>query len=55
MKPGDIVSTLMDKYQIITTPIVWENVSAVRVTPHIYTTTKDLDRFIDAVAKVAVS
>jgi selenocysteine lyase/cysteine desulfurase len=55
MKPGDIVSTLMDKYQIITTPISWENVNAVRVTPHIYTTTKDLDRFIDAVAKVALS
>lgn len=55
MKPGDIVSTLMEKYQIITTPIVWENVSAVRVTPHVYTTTKDLDRFIDAVSKTAMS
>lgn len=54
-KPGDIVSTLWDKYQVHTTGIVWENVSAVRVTPHVYTTTKDLDRFIDAVAKVAVS
>ncbi len=54
-KPGDIVHTLMEKYQIHVVPIVWENVSAVRVTPHIYTTTRDLDRFIDAVAKVAVS
>lgn len=55
LKPGEIVSTLFDKYQIHVVPIVWENVSAVRVTPHVYTTTKDLDRFIDAVAKVAVS
>lgn len=54
-KPGDIVQTLMDKYQIHVVPIVWENVSAVRVTPHIYTTTRDLDRFIEAVGKVAVS
>jgi selenocysteine lyase/cysteine desulfurase len=55
LKPGDIVSTLMDKYQIHCTPIVWENVSAVRITPHVYTTTRDLDRFIDAVGKIAVS
>jgi selenocysteine lyase/cysteine desulfurase len=55
MKPGEIVTTLMEKYQIITTPISWVNINAVRVTPHVYTTTKDLDRFIDAVAKVAVS
>ena len=55
LKPGDIVSTLMDKYQIHTTPIVWENVSAVRITPHVYTTTRDLDRLIEAVAKIATS
>lgn len=55
LKPGDIAHTLMDKYQIHVVSIVWENVSAVRVTPHVYTTTKDLDRFIEAVGKVAVS
>ena len=55
MKPGDISATLMDKYQIHTVSIVWENVSAVRVTPHVYTTTRDLDRFIEAVGKVAIS
>jgi selenocysteine lyase/cysteine desulfurase len=54
-KPGDIVATLWDKHQIHVVPIVWENVSAVRVTPHVYTTTKDLDRFIEAVGKIAVS
>lgn len=55
LKPGDIVSTLMDKYQIHTTPIVWENVSAVRITPHVYTTMRDLDRLVDAVGKIAAS
>ena len=55
IKPGDITSALFEKYQIHTVPIVWENISAVRVTPHVYTTTKDLDRLIDAVGKIAAS
>lgn len=55
LTPGEIVSTLMEKYQIHTTGIVWENVSAVRVTPHVYTTTRDLDRLIEAVGKIATS
>ena len=55
MTPGDVVTKLFGDYQIHTTGIVWENVSAVRVTPHVYTTTKDLDRLIDAVAKIAAS
>jgi selenocysteine lyase/cysteine desulfurase len=52
---GDISSKLMSDYQIHTVSIKWENVNAVRVTPHVYTTTKDLDRFIDAVGKIAAS
>lgn len=55
LAPGDIVNKLFNDYQIHVVPIVWENVSAVRVTPHVYTTTRDLDRFIDAVAKIAAS
>jgi selenocysteine lyase/cysteine desulfurase len=35
--------------------IKWETINAVRVTPHVYTTTKDLDRFIEAVLKIAAS
>ena len=52
---GDIASKLMNDYQIHVVSIKWENVNAVRVTPHVYTTTKDLDRFIDAVEKIAAS
>ena len=55
LTPGDIVSKLFSEYQIHTTGIVWENVSAVRVSPNVYTTTKDLDRLIDAVTKIAAS
>lgn len=55
LNPGEISETLMNKYQIHTVGIVWENVSAVRVTPHVYTTTRDLDRFIEAVSKIATS
>jgi selenocysteine lyase/cysteine desulfurase len=53
--PGDISSQLFNEYQIHTTSIVWENVSAVRVSPHVYTLTKDLDRLIEAVSKIAAS
>jgi selenocysteine lyase/cysteine desulfurase len=52
---GDISTRLFSEYQIHTVSIKWENVNAVRVTPHVYTTTKDLDRFVDAVLKIAVS
>jgi selenocysteine lyase/cysteine desulfurase len=52
---SDVGSKLMSEYQIHTTTIKWENVNAVRVTPHIYTTTKDLDRLIDAIGKIAAS
>ncbi len=52
---GDIATKLMSDYQIHTVSIKWEGINAVRVTPHVYTTTKDLDRFIDAVGKIAAS
>ncbi len=55
MDVGDISSKLMADYGIHTVSIKWENINTVRVTPHVYTTTKDLDRFIDAVLKIAVS
>lgn len=53
--PGDVASKLFSEHQIHTVSIKWENISGVRVTPHVYTTTKDLDRFVDAVLKIATS
>lgn len=55
MDVSDVANKLMGEHQIHTVPIKWENVNAVRVTPHVYTTTKDLDRFIEAVTKIATS
>ena len=52
---GDISNKLMSDYQIHTVSIKWEKINAVRVTPHVYTTTRDLDRFVDAVGKIAAS
>lgn len=55
LDPGDITTRLFNEHQIHTTSIKWENISCVRVTPHVYTSTKDLDRFVDAVLKLASS
>ena len=55
MDVGEISSKLMSGYGIHTVSIKWENINAVRVTPHVYTTTKDLDRFIEAVLKITAS
>ena len=55
MEPEAVANRLMGEFQIHTTAIKWENVSGVRVTPHVYTTTRDLDRFVEAVLKLAAS
>ena len=53
LEPDVVASRLMSEHQIHTVAIKWENISGVRVTPHVYTATKDLDRFVDAVLKIA--
>ena len=50
--PQEIGQTLMRKYKIHTVPIIWENISGVRVTPNVYTVTKDLDRLVAAIKKM---
>lgn len=55
MEPETVASKLMGEFQIHTVSIKWENISGVRVTPHVYTSTKDLDRFVDAVLKIAAT
>jgi selenocysteine lyase/cysteine desulfurase len=54
MKPGDFASTLHSKYKIHTVAIDWENIHGTRVTPHVYTSTKDLDRLVKAVREIAI-
>ena len=38
MTPAELENALFDQYKIHTVGIVWENISCVRVTPHVYTT-----------------
>ena len=53
MTPGQLASALFDKYKIHTVGIVWENISCVRVTPHVYTPTRDLDKLVGAIGEIA--
>jgi selenocysteine lyase/cysteine desulfurase len=55
LEPDQVAIKLMNEHQIHAVAIKWENISGVRVTPHVYTTTKDLDRFVEAVLKIAAS
>lgn len=53
MDAGKIESELFGKYKIHTSPIKWEKLDGVRITPHVYTTTRDLDRLIEALYAIA--
>lgn len=50
---GELENFLFNEYKIHTTTINWENIQGVRVTPNVYTTTKDLDRLITAIGEFA--
>ena len=51
--PGDLDNYLFSEYKIHTTNLNWENVHGVRITPNVYTTTKDLDKLITAIGEFA--
>jgi selenocysteine lyase/cysteine desulfurase len=51
--PAEVDTFLFDKYKIHTVGIVWENISGVRVTPNVYTTTKDLDKLVTAINEMS--
>jgi selenocysteine lyase/cysteine desulfurase len=53
MTPGELDTALFEKYKIHTVGIVWENISCVRVTPHVYTTLPDLDKLVRAIGEIA--
>src|SRR6186713_1177704 len=44
---------LMSKHKIFTTPIVHDEFTGIRITPNVYTTLWELDRFCDVVSDVA--
>jgi selenocysteine lyase/cysteine desulfurase len=51
--PADIQKKLLARYNIFTVAMIWENINGIRVTPHVYITTSDLDKFIEAVHEIA--
>lgn len=55
LKPADLAKTLLEKYKIWTVAIDYANVKGCRITPNIYTTTKELDTFVAALKELAKS
>jgi selenocysteine lyase/cysteine desulfurase len=53
MTPAQLEAALFDQYKIHTVGIVWENISCVRVTPHVYTSIADLDKLVGAIQTIA--
>jgi selenocysteine lyase/cysteine desulfurase len=51
MTPGELDNALFNEYKIHTVGIVWENISCVRITPHVYTRIQDLDKLVYALEK----
>lgn len=53
IKPTDIGSYLFAKHKIFTTPIIHEEFTGIRITPNVYTTLWELDRFCDLMTNIA--
>jgi selenocysteine lyase/cysteine desulfurase len=55
MSPSKMADVLFEKYNIFTVAIDYANVKGCRISPNIFTTTEELDRFIFAVKEIASS
>ena len=49
----ELDNQLFSKYKIHTVSIKWENIHCVRITPHVYSKLKDLDKLIEAITQIA--
>ncbi len=47
--PADLDLYLWNKFKIHTTNVNWENIKGVRITPNVYTTTKQLDVLVEGI------
>ena len=54
-KAEELDSFLLDKYKVHTVAIKWEGLNGIRVTPNVYTTTKNLDVLIEGITAFAKS
>jgi len=55
MKPGELARVLLEKYRIWTVAIDRENVQGVRITPHLFTTTAELDVLVRALTELGTA
>lgn len=53
IKPADLGETLIKKYGIYTAPIDGAGVHGCRITPNVYTSAADLDKFVTAIKELA--
>jgi selenocysteine lyase/cysteine desulfurase len=53
MKPSEMAETLLKKYRIWTVAIDGQGVQGCRITPNVYTTTKELDVFVEALKRMS--
>ena len=53
--PNQLMTRLFDRYKIHTVGIDYERIHCIRVTPHVYTTIADLDKFVEAMGEIAAS
>ena len=51
--PEAVVKYLFDKHHIFTVPIMHQEFQGIRVTPNLYTTLNELDRFCDQMERIA--
>ena len=51
-EPAEIADFLFREHKIHTVAINWENIHGVRITPNVYTTSRDLDRLVAAIREL---
>lgn len=52
-KPAELEQYLFNNYKIHTVGIEWESIRGIRVTPNVYTTTKELDLLVEGITRFA--
>ncbi|MEO7965965.1 MAG: aminotransferase class V-fold PLP-dependent enzyme, partial [Gemmatimonadaceae bacterium] len=55
MKPGDLSKTLLDRYKVWTVAIDGAGVHGARITPHLFTSTAELDVFVKALKELSAA
>lgn len=53
MEPARLADALLEEFRIFTVAIDYANVQGCRITPNVFTTTEELDTFVDAVRTLA--